>query len=180
NGVASSGTDSVLAVGSHTVSATYTPSTGSNFTGSNSSLSSGQTVNKADSLSAVTSSMNPSAFGQSVSFTATVTAVSPGTGTPLGSVTFKDGSTTLGVMSLSSGSATYSTSTLPVGAHSITAVYGGDSNFNATGVGSSTAAALSQTVAQANSSMEVVSSLNPSTYGQAVTFTATVSSNNGT
>jgi len=180
NGVASSGTDSVLAVGAHTVSATYTPSTGSNFTSSNGSLSGGQTVNKADTLSAVTSSVNPSAFGQSVTFTATVTAVSPGAGTPSGSVTFKDGTTTLDTKPLSAGSATYSTSTLPVGAHSITAIYIGDNNFNATGVGSSTASTMNQTVGQANSSTVVASSLTPSTYGQAVTFTATVSANNGT
>ena len=55
---------------------------------------------------------------------------SPGTGTPTGTVTFKDGSTTLGSpVALSGGTATISTSQLAVGSHSITAVYGGDTNF---------------------------------------------------
>ena len=78
---------------------------------------------------------NTSVFSQSVTFTATVAVVSPGTGTPTGTVTFKDGSTTLGTGTLSGGVATLtvpSTSpliaALAVGTHSITADYGGDTN----------------------------------------------------
>jgi hypothetical protein len=74
----------------------------------------------------VTSSRNPSALGQTVTFTVTVTASG---GTPTGSVDFKDASTTLATQSLSSGSATFTTSTLSLGSHPITAVYSGDSNF---------------------------------------------------
>ena len=71
--------------------------------------------------------MNPSVFGQSVTFTATVKAVAPGSGTPTGAVTFLDGSTTLGTGTLdASGVASFSTSTLSVGEHSITAAYGGN------------------------------------------------------
>ena len=75
------------------------------------------------------SSANPSASGASVTFTATVAAVSPGSGTPTGSVTFMaDGTTITGspVTLNSSGVATISTSTLTVGVHTITAVYSGD------------------------------------------------------
>ena len=80
--------------------------------------------------SVVVSSANPSVFGQSVTFTATVTANAPGSGTPTGTVTFMDGSTTLGTGTLNgSGVATFSTSGLSVGSHSITAVYGGDTDF---------------------------------------------------
>jgi hypothetical protein len=76
--------------------------------------------------------------GQSVTFSATVTG---GTGTPTGTVTFKDGTTTLGTASLSNGNATFSTSSLAVGTHSITAVYSGDPNF----IGS-TSAVLTETI----------------------------------
>src|SRR5439155_1181965 len=77
-----------------------------------------------------TSSVQPSVFGQPVTFTATVAAKSPGAGTPTGTVTFKDGSSTLGTGTLnSSGQAMFTTSTLAVGPHSITASYGGDATF---------------------------------------------------
>ena len=89
----------------------------------------------------VASSANPSVYGQSVTFTATVT----GTGAT-GTVTFEDGSTTLGSATLSSGTATYSTSTLSVSSHSITAIYSGDTNF-----AGSTSSALAQTITQASS-----------------------------
>ena len=104
-------------------------------------------VGKADTNSTVTSNHNPSVFGQSVTFTATVTAVAPGTGTPTGTVDFMDDATTLASgVALSGGMATFSTSSLSIGTHSITAVYSGDSNFNATGTGASTATALTQQV----------------------------------
>jgi Big-like domain-containing protein len=68
------------------------------------------------------SSLNPSTFGQPVTFTATVKATS---GTPTGTVTFKDGTTTIGTGALSAGKATFKTSKLAKGIHSITAMYGG-------------------------------------------------------
>jgi hypothetical protein len=87
-------------------------------------------------------------------------AVAPGTGTPTGSVTFYDGSTILGTATLSSGTASLSLTTLAVGSHSITAVYGGDPNFK-----TSTSAALSQKVNQASTTTALVSSVNPSVSG---------------
>jgi hypothetical protein len=86
------------------------------------------------------SSLNPSLFGQSVTFTATVTSTGA-TLTPTGTVTFKDGTTTLGTGSLGSGKATFKTSALSVASHSITAVYGGSTNFSG-----STSPVLSQVV----------------------------------
>jgi hypothetical protein len=81
------------------------------------------------STTAVTSAPNPSAFGQSVTFTATVTS---GGGTPTGTVQFKDGGTNLGSpVSLTSGIATLITTTLSVGSHAITATYSGDTNYAA-------------------------------------------------
>ena len=126
-----------LPVGLTHVTATYGGST--NFLTSTSSALS-QTVNKAETVTTIVSSLNPSTHGHSVTFTAHVHPVSGPT--PTGSVTFKDGSTTLGTGTVdSSGNATFSTSTLTVGTHSITAAYGG-SSMDAT----STSTALSQKV----------------------------------
>ena len=169
SGVATYST-STLAVGTHPITAVYGGAT--NFaTSTSSSLS--QVVNQNTSAISLTSALNPSTYGQSVTFTATVTSSG---GTPSGTVTFKDGATTLGTGTLNgSGVATYATSTLTVGIHSITAVYGGDTNF-----ATSTSSTLSQVVNQATSATGLVSSLNPSTFGQSITFTATVTSSGGT
>src|SRR3989454_135881 len=155
-----------LSVATHSITATYLGN--ANFNTSTSAAVS-QVVNKANTTTTVASSVNPSVFGQSVTFTATVAAVAPGAGTPSGTVTFLDGATTLGTGTLSGGTATLTTSTLAVGSHSITASYGGDSNFN-----TSTSAVLTQTVNKANTTTTVASSANPSVFGQSVTFTATV------
>ena len=87
-------------------------------------------------------------------------------------VTFKDGASTIGTATLSSGSAAFSTSALSVAGHSITVVYGGDSNF-----GGSTSTILKQSVNQDATTTTVASLANPSTFGQQVTFTSTVTAN---
>src|SRR5207253_1755016 len=92
------------------------------------------------SATTLISSLNPSALGQAVTFTATVT--SSATGTPTGTVTFQDGASALGTGTLSGGTATFTTSGLTAGTHSITAIYGGDAKF-----GGSTSPVLTQTVA---------------------------------
>ena len=122
------------------------------------------------------SSRNPSIFGQSVTFTATVSS-SLG-GTPTGKVTFQNGGVQgdgapLATISLSGGIARYSTSKLGAGSFSITALYGGDSKN-----GSSTSAPVYQKVF-AKTTTTLTSSPNPSTSGAAVTFTATVTSSLG-
>jgi hypothetical protein len=162
-GVATFSTSS-LAVATHSITAVYSGDT--NFTTSTSSAVS-QVVLQA-STTTLTSSPNPSVYGQSVTFTATV-AHSSGTGTPTGTVNFMEGTTTLGTGTLSSGVATFSTSSLAVGTDSITAVYSGDTTY-----GTSTSTAVSQVVNMASSTTTLVSSLNPSTSGALVTFTATV------
>jgi Big-like domain-containing protein len=114
------------------------------------------------------SSPNPSTYGQSVTFTATVTAAS---GTPAGNVTFKDGGTTLGSSVLNvSDVAIFSTSALAGGSHSITAVYGGSASYSG-----STSPTLTQNVSPTGTTTTLTSSPNPSNSGQTVTFTATVS-----
>jgi hypothetical protein len=76
------------------------------------------------SQTSLTSSPNPSAFGQTVTFTAQVTSESPTP--PTGTVTFRNGSHGIGKVTLSAGVAVITTSKLPVGSLSITASYGGD------------------------------------------------------
>jgi uncharacterized repeat protein (TIGR01451 family) len=99
------------------------------------------TANLNSTSTTLTSSLNPSAPGQAVTFTATVHAAS-GTGMPTGTVTFKDGATTIGTGSVgTNGVATFTTSTLTTGSHNITAVYGGDTIF-----AGSTSAVLVQNV----------------------------------
>lgn len=73
------------------------------------------------------SGTSPSVFGQSLTFAATVSAAA---GTPGGAVTFEDGSTVLGTVPVnSSGVATFTTTGLALGQHSITSVYSGNGDF---------------------------------------------------
>jgi hypothetical protein len=99
----------------------------------------------------VASSANPSAFGASVTFTATVTAQL--NGTLSGTVTFSDGATVLGQGTLTSGTASFSTSSLTAGSHSITASYSGNSGFTG-----SVSTALTQVVQQPNPAFTLTSS----------------------
>ncbi len=124
-------------------------------------------VAKTGTTTTLVSSLNPSTYGQAVTFTATVKSKS--TGTPTGTVTFKNGTVTLGTATLSAGVAKFTTATLAAGTHSVTAVYGGSATFT-----TSTSTAVSQVVNKASTTTTLVSSLNPSTHGQSVTFTATV------
>jgi subtilase family serine protease len=88
------------------------------------------TITPANSANAVASSANPSPTGASVKFTATLTAVSPGNGTPTGTVQFFADSVALGTpISLVGGVASLSTSSLSQGMHAISDQYLGDGNF---------------------------------------------------
>ena len=115
--------------------------------------------------------------GQAVMFTASIASVS-GSGVPTGSVTFNDGATQIGTGSLNtSGTATFTTSSLGVGSHSVTAVYSGDANFSA-----STSAAVPVTVtaaAKIGSNTSLSASATQLTSGQNVTFTAGVAPQSG-
>ena len=133
-------TTASLAPGSHSIVAEY--SEDPNFSGSNSTALT-ETVGQDGSATVVSSSADPSALGQSVTFTATVSAAAPGSGTPTGTVVFYDGSTAIDTTTLSGGSASYTTSSLAIGGHSITAQYLGDPNFTG-----STSPAVTQTVDQ--------------------------------
>ena len=105
---------------------------------------------KADTTTAtVTSSLNPSVSGQSVTFTAAITVNAPGAGIPTGTVTFYDNGTAIGTGTVGTSvppgpaiGASLTISSLSVATHPITATYGGNSNF----VGSTTGSALQQVV----------------------------------
>ena len=130
-----------LPVGTHSITATYGGD--GNFIGSTSSSFS-QTVNMANTTTSVSSSLDPSVFGQAVTFTAAVVPVLPGMGAPTGMVNFFDGGTPIGSGTVTGGAASLTTSALAVGTRNITASYGGDSNFFG-----STSASFSQTVTPA-------------------------------
>ena len=165
SGGSASLTASTLPPGSNSITAVYAGD--SNFNGSTSNVVS-QVVSQATTTTALVSSLNPSNSGQAVTFTATVTS---GFGTPPNgeTVTFMNGTTSLGTGALSAGSASLTTSTLPLGTNPITAVYAGDSNFTG-----STSNVVSQAVNAATTTTALVSSLNPSGSGKSVKFTATV------
>jgi hypothetical protein len=155
-----------LTPGPHSITATYSGDT-SYATSTSPSLTQTVLGGTSATTTALTSSLNPSAYGQQVTFTATV---SPSGAT--GTVTFMDGGSALGTAALNaSGVATLSVSSLAVGSHSITAVYSGDGDHDG-----STSPALSQSVGTASTTTTLTSSPNPSRSGRTVTFTATVSS----
>ncbi|HEY6469917.1 MAG TPA: Ig-like domain-containing protein [Candidatus Dormibacteraeota bacterium] len=166
-GVATLSTSS-LAVASHTITASYGGD--GNFSTTTGSLTgTPQVITKADTSMSGTASANPSVWGQSVTFTTTVSAVAPGAGAPTGTVTFLDGGSSIGTGTLTGGIATLSTSALAVGDHTITTSYAGDGDFN----GSAGALTGNPQVVNLASTTTSVSSASPSAVGQAVTFTAT-------
>jgi len=162
-------TVTTFSVGSHTLTTTY--GGGSNWLGSTSATRT-QTVNRASSTTTLTSSLNPSGAGQAVTFTARV--ATNGT-VATGTIQFRDGSITLATLTLDfTGQATFTTSALSPGSHTMRAVYNGDTRFL-----SSTSSSLAQII-NATTTTSLSSSVNPSTRGQTVTFTATVTASAGT
>jgi hypothetical protein len=164
-----------LGVGNHELSASFA-GTG-NFADSTGVAD--VTVNRAATTVALRSSVNPAVTGQAVTFTATVAAVAPGAGTPTGTVTFQDGNVVLGTVAVGpGGTATFTTSFAAAGGHVITAVYNGDSNFEASRQ-ALTEQVNAPTTRQATTTT-LLASANPVVVGQAVTFTATVRDPAGT
>jgi ELWxxDGT repeat protein len=171
NGAAVSFSRNLLAAGSpHTVTAIYTNADG-NFTSGSGSLT--QAVAKDATSLLLTSSPNPSVFGQTVSFTALLSALAPGSGTPNGIVDFKEGATDLtpGGVTLSGGQAIFKTSSLPLGQHTLTAIYAGDANFTGS---SGNDASAPHVVNKASSRTVMTSFPDPSVFGQVVSFTVAV------
>jgi RHS repeat-associated protein len=120
---------SSLPVGTDSISVSYSGD-GNYTSGTPSSFN--VTISKANTNTALTSSANPSSLCQAVTLTATVTAASPGAGTPTGSVGFYQSGTLVATVNLTSGVATYQPS-LSQGTTGFMANYGGDGNFNTSG-----------------------------------------------
>ena len=175
NTVALSGGSAALSIsslitGPHSLTATYV---GNANDASSVSVTLTQQINQIVSNIGLTSSLNPSTFGTSVALTA---RVSPSTAT--GTVAFLDGTTKLGTGSLSNGATAFVISSLSVGAHSLTALYGGDNND-----AGSTSSVLIETVNQVTKTVtttSLISSANPSIVGQSIRLTATVTPSTAT
>jgi uncharacterized repeat protein (TIGR01451 family) len=123
-----------------------------------------------DTITGLSTSANPSCFGQAITFTAVVTSIPSGTGIPTGTVTFSDGTAVIATETLdTSGQASFSTASLAAGAHAITAQYSGDANFNP-----STSAIVTATINTGPAITEQPAS-QAVCVGSVVTFTAAAS-----
>jgi hypothetical protein len=163
-------TTSSLQSGIFTISAAYLGD--ANFTGSTSPVLQQVVDSKGQSptTTALTSSLNPSIYGQKVTWTATVKT--SGSTTPTGKVNFKWSGYSIGTATLnSSGVATLTLSNLSADAYPLFAVYVGDANN-----GPSASPILNQVITQTTSAAAITASPNPSTQGQSVTFTAKITS----
>jgi hypothetical protein len=158
-------TTNTLAGGTHTIVAVYNGSTTFN---SSTSPPVALVVNSTPTQTTLSSSPNPSTFGQAVVLNASVSPINGG-GTPTGTVTFSDGVTALGTATLTAGSASFSISTLTVGAHLLVAAYSGDSTFN-----QSSSLPVSQQVNKATTTTVLTASPTSSSPGQAVQLSARV------
>jgi hypothetical protein len=161
---------SSLAAGTYTVVGTY--SADSVY---DASASSPVTVTINTGVKATVTLSVPASAGAGSSVTMTA-MVSGSSGTPTGTVSFYDGTTELGTGALSSGMATYKTSSLAVGAHTITAQYSGDSNF-----GAAVSAAQTVTITAASPDFSIAASPTSATIagGGTTTTTVTVTPANG-
>ncbi|MDX2035172.1 MAG: Ig-like domain repeat protein [Isosphaeraceae bacterium] len=171
NGVATLNS-TTLNIGENAITAVYLGNA-SYLTSTSASLT--VSVAQSQSTTALTLSPSPSVVGQSVTLTATIAAVAPGSGTPTGIVQFFQGTTSLGTANLASGSATFTVPNLPQGTASFSAQYRGDTNFAA-----SVSSTVSTNVTQAATTTVVTASDTAPQAFRRVTLTATVRPTSGT
>ncbi|WEK03857.1 MAG: Ig-like domain repeat protein [Candidatus Devosia phytovorans] len=161
-------------VGTHTVTAAY--SGNANLNPSSASLPGGQTVARAATSVSISSDTPAPALGATVTFTAQVAPVAPGSGTPTGNVVFSIDGVPQSPVALSGGSASLVRSNLGVGSHSITALYVGDVSYASS---SGTLSGGTTVTAAATSTTLAFAPANP-VYHDTATLTATVTSTGGT
>jgi hypothetical protein len=154
-------TGTILPAGTQTISATFLSSDTTNY--GSPTVTVPITVNKSTPTIAVSSSASPSNYGAAVVLTATLSSG------PTGSVTFYDGSKSIGTGNLQGTIATFTTTTLAVGSHSITASWSGNSNFNPV-----TATAIMQTVNQTQTATSLAAVPNPAIAGLPTVLNATI------
>jgi hypothetical protein len=166
---------STLAAGSHPLTACYVGDL--NYLASNGGVT--QVVNQAATSTVLTSSLNPSEYGQNVTLTATISVTAPGSGSPTGNVNFYEftgaqscaalgAAVALGSQAVSSGTAAITLNTLAVGSHPLTACYVGDLNFLASSGG------LTQVVNPATTTLVLGVAPASQQYSDTTVFTATV------
>lgn len=157
---AASVTVSGLAIGDHPVTATYS----GNATIAASTSAAVTTTVTGQSASLALSGPSSAVFGQAVTLTATVTPTAA-----TGTVTFRDGASVLGTATLVAGRAGLTTSALAVGAHAVTASYGGDATYTA-----ASATAVTVQVAPAATTLALAASKVTILPGASLKLTATV------
>ncbi len=166
SGVATLNT-TTLPVGSDSITAVY--QSDDNFAASTSPVVVA-TVGTVPTTATLTVSPTNPGLGQTVTLTTKVAPQSPFTGTPTGTVTFLDGTTTLGTAPLNtSGVATFTTTSLTGGTNVLEANYASDGTFSA-----ATSPTVTVTIPQSSSTTTLTVSPNPSLLGQSTTLTATV------
>ena len=161
--------------GSYTVAAQYTGDVNYAATLPAAETSASLTVNQAATATAVTPGTVSVAFGQSATFTATVSSANGAP--PDGSVQFLVNGVAYGSTVPLSGGTAQLAITEPAGSYTVAAQYTGDANYAATLPAAETSASL--TVNQAATATAVTPGRATVTFGQSATFTATVSSANG-
>jgi hypothetical protein len=163
-----------LTVGQHTITASYSGNVQFAASQANNAAAP-EVINQAFSRTVLLAFPDPAVFGQVVSFTVIVSALAPGRGTPTGTVTVLDGTTTIGSVSLNSssgGRATFTTASLSRGNHAINVNYGGNSNFLASSYNN-----FGEVVLRDSTTTTVTASANPAVVGTTTTFTAAVQAN---
>lgn len=162
-----------LSVGTHSITVVY-DGDAQNQGGTSRAFS--LTINKARPAFNVGSSVNPAAWKQFLTLSVNLGNATPGIAAPTGSITFKDGSTVLGTVALDRrGRANLDTNKLTGGAHTITADFGGDGNYEA-----NASASLPLTINKGATTMRLVSSTKNATSGQQVLLYASVYSTGDT
>jgi hypothetical protein len=173
NGMASVTTSSLAAGGgfrgSHFITAAYSGDGSHAAT----SVTMVQKIHANATTLVLNSSASPTGFGQTVTFTANVSAIPSGAGTPTGMVTFQDGGTIIGQAPLnSSGVVAVSTSGLAPGSHNVLATYASDIQFAAS------SGSVIQVI-QNGTATALTSTSNPASFGQTIFFDAAVTPTNG-
>jgi hypothetical protein len=163
--------------GSHSITADYNPAGDKNYTISTSTTPFILAVNQAGVTTTVSTTLSPGAYGVPI-ITAKVVPTNPGAGIPTGNVTFENNGTPIatGTLTNVNGIATATLSPpLDAGTYTITAQYNGSPNFSAGNLSNS----IPQTITKAGTSLSVTASPSAPIFGQAVTFTATVTTTSG-
>ncbi|GAA3547628.1 beta strand repeat-containing protein [Nocardioides daeguensis] len=178
-GVAAFAPLTTLGAGTHTVEARYA-GTGQYLPGTDQLA---QVVDPASTSTLVQANPSPSVQDENVQLTASVAAVSPGSGTPTGTVTFYADGSPLGAVPLAASGAgsvaTLDVDDLAPGAHQVTARYAGDADYLASESEALTHTVIAGTAVVATTTT-LSSSAQPSTYGEPVSFRATVTADGDT